>query len=406
MFIFTLTIIILVFLLDLTLSILNYKNRNQPIPANVADVYDKKEYKKWLDYTMEIFKNSILTKSVNTIVLIAFLTFGIFPKLATLSESLSKDRIIQTLIFFGLYIFISFILNIGFNLYKTFNIEERYGFNKTTVKTFITDKLKSALLLILLGGPLIYLILFLFLKLGVVSLFYTWFILISILLLVNILYTRVFIKLFNKLTPLPQGELYDATQKLARELGYEIKTIAIMDASKRSSRLNAFFSGFGKFKSIILFDTLVEKCTTDQIISVLAHEIGHSKNKDVLRNFIVSSLQMAIYLFLLSFFLLSSEFALAFGFDSIHLGFAFILFGILLEPIGIVLNIPLSAISRKAEYKADKIAKVTGYKDALISSLKILGKENFTNLTPHPLVVKLTYTHPPVTQRIEALNKD
>lgn len=405
MFLVTLIIVIAVFLLDITLSTLNYKHRIQPIPVNVSDVYNEKEYKTWLDYTMEVFKISIFTKILSTTVLIFFLVFDIFPKLAKVSESITTDPIIQILLFFAFYLAINYILGIGLHLYKTFNIEARYGFNKTTVKTFILDQIKSILLTITLGGGLLYLLIYLYQLFNTTSLIYAWLIIMALMLIINILYSKLFIRLFNKLTPLPEGELHDNSKMVAKSMGYEVKKISVMDASKRSTRLNAFFSGFGKFKSIILYDTLLEKCSTDEIISVLAHEIGHAKHKDTTRNIFIAMVQMAVYLAILSFFLSSTTFATAFGFSEIHLGFALILFGILLEPFGIMINIPLTALSRKAEYKADACAAEAGYKDAMISALKVLAKENFSNLTPHPWVVKLTYSHPPVSQRIDALSK-
>jgi STE24 endopeptidase len=179
-----------------------------------------------------------------------------------------------------------------------------------------------------------------------------------------------------------------------------------MNASKRSARLNAFFSGFGKFKHIVLYDTLLEKCGTDEIVAVLAHEIGHARHKDVLRNFFISMVQISVYLLLLTFFLSSSTLARSFGFEQTHLGFALILFAILAEPFGILLGIPLSAMSRTAEFRADRFAAQAGYQTAMISALKILARENFSNLTPHPAVVKMTYSHPPVSQRIEALVRE
>lgn len=405
MFTFTISIILIMFTIDLGLSILNYKHRQTPIPENVKDVYDKADYKKWLAYTMEGFRLSIIAKVMDTLLLILFLVAGVFPKLASIANTWSNHPIVQTLLFLGLYGVISYILGIGFSLYRTFSIEERYGFNTTTPKTYIMDQIKSMLLTTILGGGLLYVLLSLYMKMGNSALLYAWLIVVAITLLINLLYTKVFIKLFNKLTPLSEGDLYESVQTLAKTTGYELKEISIMDASKRSARLNAFFSGFGKFKHIILFDTLIEKCETDEIISVLAHEIGHAKHKDVLRNFFISIIQIGVYLSLLMFFLSSSSFAIAFGFDGIHYGFATILFGILMEPFGLLLSIPLSAMSRKAEYKADGFAAEVGYRDAMIRALKILAKENFANLTPHPLLVKLTYSHPPVSDRIEALIK-
>lgn len=405
MFALTITIILAVFTLDITLSTLNYKQRNQPIPENVSDVYNKDEYQEWQNYTMENYKLSILGKITSTALLMLLLLFGIFPKIAYFTEILSSNNIIQILLFFLTYMIINYVVGLGFECYGTFVIEEKYGFNKTSLKTFITDQLKTIMLTITLGGSLLYLLLALYFALGNIAIVYAWFIIVGIVLIINVLYTKVFIRLFNKLTPLPDGELSQKSIQLAIDLGYEITNISIMDASKRSTKLNAFFTGFGHFKSIILYDTLLEKCTTDEIVSILAHEIGHSKHKDVMVNFIISISQIALYLAALSYFLSSMEFAAAFGFSQPYLGFSLILFGILLEPIGIIMSMPLSAISRKAEFKADACAVNAGYKDAMVSVLKVLARENFSNLTPHPIVVALTYSHPPVSQRIRAINQ-
>ncbi len=406
MFTLTIFIILTMFAIDLSLSILNYRHRHSPIPDNVADVYDKKDYARWLDYTMEVFRLSIIVKVTDTILLLVFLFAGLFPKIASITEQWTRNPIISTMLFLALYGVISYVLGVGFKLYRTFNIEERYGFNTTTTRTFVTDQIKSIGLTIVLGGLLLYPLLYLYMKMGNRALGYAWLLIVSVSLAINLLYTKVFIRLFNKLTPLEEGELYDSVQALAKTTGYTVKEISIMDASKRSARLNAFFSGFGKFKHIILFDTLIEKCSTDEIVSVLAHEIGHAKHKDVLQNFFISTIQMGFYLSILTFFLSSTSFAKAFGFVGPHMGFAMILFGILMEPLGLMLSIPLSAHSRKAEYKADAFAAESGYKEAMICALKILSRENFSNLTPHPLLVKLTYSHPPVTDRIRALEQD
>lgn len=405
MFQLTITIILTMFLIDLSLSIMNYQHRHAPIPENVQDVYDKKDYSKWLAYTMEVFRLSIVTKVADTLLMLLFLVLGVFPKIAAWVSSYTSHLIWQTLAFLAVYSIISYLFGIGFQVYRTFNIEERYGFNTSTVKTFVSDQLKSMVLAGLLGGGFLFILLKLYLILGNSAILYAWGLITLIVLAINLLYTKVFIKFFNKLTPLTEGDLYDAVNTLASQTGYEVKQISVMDASKRSARLNAFFSGFGKFKHVVLFDTLLEKCDTDEIISVLAHEIGHAKHKDVLKNFLISIGQIGIYLGLLTFFFSSVAFSRAFGFEQVHYGFAIILFGILMEPIGLLAGIPLTAISRKAEYGADSFAAKSGYKDAMIRSLKILSRENFSNLTPHPLLVKLTYSHPPVTDRIKALDK-
>lgn len=405
MFYFTIMIILLMFTLDIFLSTLNYKYRNHPIPENVSDVYDKKEYTTWLKYTMEVFRLSIITKIINTITLILFLLFDGFIFISNLSKNFTSNSIIHTILFLGIYSIISYLLTIAFSIYRTFNIEERYGFNKSTVKTFVMDQIKSFILTTILGGGLLYILLYIYKILGNKSLIYVWLVILSVSLIINILYTKVFIKIFNKLTPLPGGELYDKVKALVKTTEYGLSKISVIDASKRSSRLNAFFSGFGKFKHIILYDTLLEKCSSDEIVSVLAHEIGHSKHKDVLKNLLITAVQLALYLLILGLFLSSTSLFSTFGFTEVHVGFSLILFGILMEPISIIIGIPLTALSRKAEYKADAFAAKSGYKSAMISALKVLAKENFSNLTPHPLLVKLTYSHPPISDRIKALDK-
>lgn len=405
MFILTIMIILTIFAVDITLTLLNYNHRHKPIPQSVADIYDREAYEKWLKYTVEGFRLSMISKVVNTIILLCFLVFGLFNAIADFADRFSHNQVIQSLLFLAIYAVISYLLNIGFSIYRTFSIEERFGFNKTSVKTFITDQLKGGLLMTVLAGGLLYISMTLYLKLDNQALIYVWGIITGVSILLSFLYTKVFIKFFNKLTPLTSGELYDKTGELASNLGYEIKQIQVMDASKRSTKLNAFFSGFGRYKSVVLYDTLLETCTTEEIISILAHEIGHAKHHDVLKNMLVGMVQTALYLGLLGFFLSSDSFSAAFGFNETHLGFSIILFGILLEPIGLILGIPTSAMSRRAEYKADAAALKSGYSDAMVSSLKILARENFSNLTPHPLVVKMTYSHPPIAARIEALKK-
>ena len=406
MFALTISIILIAFTVDISLTILNYKNRNAPIPQNVSDVYNEEDYSQWLRYSMEITKVGVFQKILGRGLVIIFLALGVFPILAQYASRLTADKILQSLIFLAFYALIEYMVSIGFQIYRTFSIEERYGFNTSTVKTFISDQFKAGIMSALLGGTLLYVILHLYTRLGNKSLIYSWAIIVLVSLAINLLYTRVFVRLFNKLTPLTEGDLYEKTKALAKKTGYEIDKISIMDASKRSTKLNAYFSGFGKFKQIILYDTLVDKCTNDEIISILAHEIGHSENKDVFKNFAVMVLQSACFLYVLSFFLSSDHFAASFGFTGVHFGFAIILFNILMEPIGILMNIPMSFFSRKAEYKADAFAvKATGGA-SMISALKVLARENYSNLTPHPLVVKMTDSPPPVTKRIEAINKE
>lgn len=404
---FTLIIVLmtLIFAFDIFLSLLNYSTRNNPIPSNVTDVYDESSYEKWLLYSMETHRLSLIVKVVNFILLLGLLVMGFFPFLSSRLESFSHDPILQTLLFLGVCFLLNFFFNMGFSWYSTFNIEERYGFNQSSYKTFFLDQLKALLLVIVLGGGILYFLLSLYMRAGNLFVIFAWLFLVFLMGVLNILYTKVFIRFFNKLSPLPEGELKESIYALTEKTGYGVKQISVMDASKRSSRLNAFFSGFGKFKHIVLYDTLIEKCSVDQVTSVLAHEIGHAKHKDVARGYLISIFQMAVFLVILTFFLSSDLIAQTFGFTEIHMGFALIIFSLLMEPIGILMGIPLSALSRKAEYRADAYAAQCTKPQAMIGALKILARENFANLTPHPFVVKMSYSHPPISQRIEHILK-
>ncbi|PKM64434.1 MAG: peptidase M48 [Firmicutes bacterium HGW-Firmicutes-20] len=402
--ILTIFIILATFAFDLWLSILNYNHRTQPIPQNVKDIYDTESYTRWLSYTMENFRLGMIAKVLTTVLTVLFLLFGFFPLLNRFSLSISTDPIWSTMIFVGSYMILTSLIDIPFSYIKNFKIEEKYGFNKTTKKTFVLDILKSLIMMIVLGGGVLYVLLSLYLN-SANFILYTWLFLVVIMVFVNILYTKVFIRIFNKLTPLPDGELKEKIMEFAKNTQTSIKSISVMDASRRTKKLNAFFSGFGKFKSIVLYDNLIEKLNSDEIVAVLAHEIGHGKHKDTLRNLLLGLVQMGVMLYLLQLFLSWQALSISFGFESVNIGFGLILFSVFLSPVDILLDIPLSAISRWAEYRADGYAKEHGYKDAMITALKRLAQENFANLTPHPLMVKMTYSHPPISQRIQALNK-
>jgi STE24 endopeptidase len=299
--ILTITIILATFAFDMWLSILNYNHRTQPIPDNVKDIYDTESYSRWLNYTMENFRLGMIAKVLSTIIIVALLIFGFFPVLNRFSLTVSSDPIIRTLIFVGIYMILNSLIDIPFSYIKNFKIEEKYGFNKTTKKTFVLDLLKSLIMMIVLGGSVLYVLLSLYLN-SENFILYTWLFLVTIMIFINILYTKVFIKIFNKLTPLPDGELKDKIMEFAQKTGTSIKSISVMDASRRTKKLNAFFSGFGKFKSIVLYDNLIEKMSSDEIVAVLAHEIGHGKHMDTLRNLLMALIQMGIMLYFLQLF--------------------------------------------------------------------------------------------------------
>jgi STE24 endopeptidase len=404
----TIVIVVYVFIIasfgyDIWLSMLNYKNRNAKIPTVVEDVYEEKAYQKWLAYSMENFKFSMIVKVINFIMILLLLSLGVFVWFQDLAEALFDNVRLQILGFLGLYYLVGFIVGIPISYYRTFTIEEKYGFNKMTKKTFILDRIKGLLLTVILGGSLVYGVVVINDHAGDLFFLFTWIALVVIITIVNLIYVPVFVPLFNKLTPLEDGELKDAINEFATSVGYEVSKISVMDASRRSSRLNAFFSGLGKLKNIVLYDTLIEKMSTEQIVAVLAHEIGHNKHNHIRFNLIQQALIFLIYIGAFALILRSEIFSTAFGFEEANFGFSLVLFVILLEPIAILVNLATATFSRKHEFEADHYAASNYHKEPMIEALKVLGRENFANLTPHPLYVKLTYSHPPIATRIEAI---
>ncbi|QVK18479.1 M48 family metallopeptidase [Mycoplasmatota bacterium] len=400
-----LSLIVLTFLFDAWLSILNYRNKDAEIPEEVKDVYDQDAYQKWLQYNMENFRLSMISRTIRLIIIISLLIFRVFPIFNDIAIDLTNSIHLQTLIFLGIYFIIDFVIGIFFSYYKQFTIEEKYGFNKSTKKTFVFDKIKVLILSIIFGGGLIYLLSLLYHNVGDLFYIYAWISIVVIILIINLLYVKLIVPIFNKLRPLDEGELKDKIINFANKVGYEITKISIIDASKRSTKLNAFFSGFGKFKQVVLYDTLIEKMNSDQIVSVLAHEIGHAKHKHIIKNIFIMMITISLYLAVLLFSVKSDSVSTAFGFDNAHFGFGLIIFMLLISPISIILEAIVSRISRKFEYVADHYASVNGYKVEMQEALKILGRENYDNLTPHPLFVALKYSHPPIAYRIRAIRK-
>ncbi len=399
------SLIIGTFGFNLWLSILNYKNRTAPIPEIVSNIYDDKEYKTWLKYSMENYRFGLIVSIFDIVLIVILLLSGLFVVFKDISEDLSSNLDLQILAFLGIYYLISFFFNIFFSYYSTFSIEERYGFNKSTKKTFIKDKIKGLLLTIIFGGGLIYLLSTLYYSVGNWFFITAWISVVAIMLFVMTYYVKLIVPIFNKLHPLEDGELKDKIHAFANKVGYEVSKISVIDASTRSTKLNAYFSGLGKMKQVVLYDTLIEKMSVDEIVAVLAHEIGHSKHKHIVSGLFQSIFMISINLGALLFTLQSPILSTAFGFDDVHFGFAIIIFSTLIAPISIIFGAITSGISRKHEYQADNFSASHGYKEAMMSSLRTLAKENFSNLTPHPLYVKLTYSHPPIADRLESIKR-
>ncbi|AUD65995.1 hypothetical protein BK011_09960 [Tenericutes bacterium MZ-XQ] len=402
------SIIGFMYIFELVINILNVSYSKQGIPDNVRHIYNEEEYKRWLSYHQEHLRLGILRKTVSTIVILSLLIFNIFGNLEAWAKSISDFSITQTLLFLLVYLVLETVISIPLDYYSTFYIEEKYGFNKTTFKTFWTDKIKSFLLSAALFGVLISGLQSLYIAfLDQLWLFilFAWLFLAIVLVLIFVLNTKVFVKAFNKLTPLEDGDLKEKIDALAIELGFEVQKISVMDASKRSSKLNAFFSGLGKTRDVVLFDTLIEKLNDEQILAVLAHELGHATHKDTTKMLLQNIITFGFFAALIGFILQYSELYTQFGLSGIFFGFALVLFMILMEPISILLGLVTNRWSRKIEYRADRFAKKHVGKDELIGALEILAKENFANLNPHPLYVSIYYNHPTISQRISALNQ-
>lgn len=392
---------------DVLVSWLNYSQRTKPLPEAVQGIYDDAAYSKWLAYSMEKLKLGLIQKAVFTLILVGFLGFGGFALLNTFSESVSTNPIVSTLVFIGAFMGLQLIVGLPFEWNDTFSIESKYGFNKTTVKTFWIDQVKGLVLGIVLGGFVLMILQTLYLTFqNAILQFGVWaYIVVSVLTLVMFVLSKVFVRVFNKLKPVEDPQLKAKVDDLAQKCGFQVKSVYEMDASKRSTKLNGFYTGLGKVGEIVLYDTLIAKMSHEEILAVLAHELGHAKHKDTLRLLAIQNGMMVYYIALITLILSLPELFTPFGFEGVHFGFALILFSILVEPLSLLLGIVSNALSRIAETKADAYAVTMTSKETMGKVLKTLAAENFSNLNPHPVYVMLHYTHPPIAQRLSDLQK-
>ena len=397
--------IILSFVIDQVLDWLNAKHFDDPIPQELADVYDTETYRKSQDYKKVNAKFSTLTSSFMLVITLLFFALDGFAFVDQIARSISDNEIIVGLIFFGIIMLGSDILTTPFNYYKTFIIEERFGFNKSTPKLFLADKLKGWLMTIIVGGGLLALVIWFYKISGSLFWVYAWIVFAVFALVMNMFYAKLIVPLFNKQTPLEEGSLRDKIEQYAATVGFKLNNIFVIDGSKRSTKANAYFSGFGSEKRITLYDTLINDLEEDEIVAVLAHEVGHYKKNHIIVNLFASVILTGFTLWLLGIFISNSIFSEALGVaePSFHIGL--IAFGILYSPISGITGFLMSVLSRKFEYQADNFAKNTYAGDPLISSLKKLSRNSLSNLTPHPLYVKLHYSHPTLLQRYRNLKE-
>ena len=386
------------------LRYLTYSRRNDPLPENVRDVFDEETYKKNQAYTMENLKYSIVKGLVSISLMLSFLLFNFHSALYTFISRYSENLYYTSIFILLVPSLIATIIDRLMEIYETFVIEERYGFNKTTPVTFVLDFVKLLLLSVAILAGLLSLFLFLYTRIGD-WVFPAFFFVLLIFQLFVAFISPWLIRIIYKLTPLEDGELKDSIETLAHATGYKLKGIYMVDASKRSTKLNAFATGFGKTKTIGIFDTLVGKLTTEEIVSILAHEIGHTKNHHILKSKPLTLLEFGVALVAAYFIITMPEVSQAFGFAGVNLAFGIFVMTILISPLMLVLQIPSNAISRKHEYEADTFEKKHSGKDVAISSLKKLYRESFGNLTPHPFVVMMEHSHPTLSQRVAAFER-
>ena len=396
-------IISISFILDKVLGLLNAKHYNDRIPDELTDVYDKVEYKKSQAYKKINSKFSNITSFFSIILTLCFFFVNGFKYVDDFARSFTDNPILVALIFFGIIMLGSDILTTPFSYYKTFVIEEKFGFNKSTKKIFWLDKLKGWFMSILLGGSILSLIIWFYQFTEENFWIYAWALVAFFSVFMNLFYSKLIVPLFNKQTPLEDGELKFAIEKYAQKVGFTLNNIFVIDGSKRSTKANAYFSGFGSQKRITLFDTLINDLETDEIVAVLAHEVGHYKRKHIIFNLVVSLLLTGFSLFILSLFINSAVLSEALGVSipSFHIGL--IAFGILYSPISEITGLFMNYVSRKFEYQADNYAKETFAAKPLITSLKKLSKNSLSNLTPHPAYVFMHYSHPTLLERIKNL---
>lgn len=401
-----LLIIFTSYLLELVVSLLNIGALQPTLPAEFSTVYDEQEYKNSQKYTRATTTFSLMENSVSTVLTVLFLLFGGFNYVDIWARNFGFQVIGTGLLFTGGLALLSFVVSLPFSIYSTFVIEEQFGFNRTSSKTFILDIAKGTLLAVVIGAPLLSLVLWFFLHSGPYGWLYCWIGVVLFSTALQFLAPVLIMPLFNKFSPLEGGPLRDRILEYAEEQNFRLQGIFTMDGSKRSSKLNAFFTGFGKFRKIVFYDTLLDKLNEAEIIAVLAHEMGHFKLKHIVKMLGASIGQTGIMFFLLSFFIGNSELSTAFGMEKTSIYSSLVFFGYLYSPLSLLISILFNYFSRCNEFQADLYAaQSTEAPESLISSLKKLSQANLSNLTPHPLQVFLHYSHPPVLARIKKLRQ-
>ena len=401
-----LTALLFDYLLNLYADLLNVNNLKPDLPEEFKDVFSQEKYAKSQQYTKIKTKFGIITSTFNLLIILFFWFSGGFNFVDNIVRSWQLHPIITGLFYIGILIFFKTLLSLPFTVYATFVIEEKFGFNKITPKIFITDLMKGLALTLVIGTPILGGILTFFQYAGDLAWFYCWIVTTLFTILIQYIAPRWILPLFNKFEPLEDGELKERIYNYTNSVGYKLSGIFVMDGSKRSTKSNAFFTGFGRNRRVALFDTLIQKHTISEMIAVLAHEIGHYKKKHILQGMVISIIHTGVIFYLLSLFISHKGLFDAFYMDHMSIYCGFIFFGMLYTPIELILSIVMNILSRKNEYAADQFAaETTGNPDAMIEALKKLSVNNLVNLIPHKFYVFINYSHPPVLERIHTLKK-
>lgn len=392
------------FILDFLLNRLNLSHAPDQLPDEMKGIYDEEEYRRSRKYKAENIRFSNLTSVASTAVMLVLFFIGFFGWFSELTDQLTGNYIVFVLLFFGMLGLAADLLTTPFSVYDTFVIETKYGFNRTTPKRFAGDKIKGWLIGAVIGGGLLALVTWIWEATGNLFWIIAWIVLTVFSLFMSMFYSNLIVPLFNKQTPLEEGELRNEIERMAEKTGFRLDNVYVIDGSKRSSKANAYFTGLGPKKRIVLYDTLINELTIQEIVAVLAHEIGHYKHRHTTTGLIISILQTGLTLFLFSLFIRLPEVSFALGGKeaSFHLGL--IAFGVIYSPVSLLLGIGGNILSRHHEYQADAFASKISSGDDLVSALKKLSKTSLSNLTPHPLYVFFHYSHPTLLQRIRAIN--
>ena len=393
------------FVLERILESLNSKHMSPVLPDSLKGIYDEKEYSRFQSYKRENGRLDSWSSGVGFVVMIVFLVAGGFGWYNSWVVSLTDSVVWQTILFVVGLSVVSSVLDIPFDYYATFRVEEKYGFNKTTRRVYWLDTVKELVLSLVLGGVLLALVVWFYTWAGTYFWLYAWGAVTLFSVFMAMFYSQLIVPLFNKQTPLQEGSLRDKIQAFAGKVGFKLDNIYVIDGSKRSTKANAYFTGLGPKKRVVLYDTLIDELTEEEIVAVLAHEVGHYKKRHTLRSMAVSVIQMGVLFWLFSLCVNNAALSEALGGDRAYFQLGLIAFAILYSPVNLILGIGMNVWSRSNEYEADAFAARYYEGDYLVSGLKKISVKSLSNLTPHPLYEYIYYSHPSLLKRIDAIKR-